>query len=80
MGFKDELDKGVDAVKKAAENAKDAISEAGHRTAAEGEEAKRDLAGDEMTPGEKLGSVVNQAKESTLADVDRVKRDVRSGT
>ncbi len=77
MSFKEELDKGLDVVKKAAANVKDAVTEAAHRGAADGEEAKRDLAGDEMTPGEKLGSVVNQAKETTLADVDRLKRDVR---
>ncbi len=77
MSFKEELDKGLDAVKKAAANVKDAVDEAAHRGAAEGEAARRDLAGDEMTPGEKLGSALNQAKETTLADVDRLKRDVR---
>jgi hypothetical protein len=77
MGLKEELDKGLDAAKKAAANLKDAIGEAGHRGAAEGEATKRDLAGDEMTPGEKLGSALNQAKETTLADVDHLKRDVR---
>lgn len=77
MGLQEDLEKGLDAVKKAASDVKDALSEAGHRSAAEGEQVKRDVAGDEMSAGEKLGSVVNQAKESTLADVDRLKRDVR---
>jgi hypothetical protein len=55
MGLKDEFNEAVD-------NVKDAASEASHRSAAEGEQAKRDVAGDAMTPGEKLGSAVNQAK------------------
>lgn len=77
MGLDDNVEKALDAVKKAAADVKDALTEAGHRSAAEGEQVKRDVAGDEMTGGEKLGSVVNQAKESTLADVDHLKREVR---
>ncbi len=77
MGLDDNVEKALDAVKKTAADVKDALTEAGHRSAAEGEKVKRDVAGDEMTGGEKLGSVVNQAKESTLADVDRLKREVR---
>ena len=57
MGIGDELNKIVN-------NVKDAVSEAGHKSAAEGEQAKRDVAGDAMTPGEKAGSMANQAKES----------------
>jgi hypothetical protein len=77
VGLEDNVEKALDAVKKVAADVKDALTEAGHRSAAEGERAKRDVAGDEMTAGEKLGSVVNEAKESTLADVDRLKREVR---
>lgn len=72
MGLKDEFDK-------VANNAQDAASEAGHRSEAQGEEAKRDAAGDAMTPGEKLGSVANQAKDNLQADTDSAKRDIRNG-
>lgn len=70
----------MDNVKKGIENVKDAISEAGHRSAAEGEQAKRDLHGDEMTTSEKIGSVANQAKEATQAEIDAAKQKARNDT
>ena len=39
MGLKDAFDKAADAVKHGAEDVKDWVSEAGHRGAAEGEQA-----------------------------------------
>jgi hypothetical protein len=77
MGLKDAFDKAADAVEHGAEDVKDWASEAGHRGAAEGEQAKRDVAGDTLTPGERAGSVLNQGKEELLAGVDHAKRDVR---
>jgi hypothetical protein len=77
MGLKDAFEKAADAVKHGAADAKDWVSEAGHRGAAEGEQAKRDVAGDAMTPGEHIGSVLNQGKENLEAGVDHAKRDVR---
>ncbi len=71
MGLKDEFNKVVD-------NVKDATSEAGHKSAAEGEQAKRDVAGDDMTTGEKAGSMFNQAKNSVQADADSSKQDIRN--
>ncbi|MBD5633160.1 MAG: hypothetical protein IAI49_01675 [Candidatus Eremiobacteraeota bacterium] len=71
MGLKDELVKGLD-------NVKDAFSEAGHRSAAEGEQAKRDVAGDQMTVGENVGSIANQAKNTIAADVDSAKQELRN--
>ena len=68
------------AIEKGIKNVKDAVTEAGHRSAAEGERIKRDLAGDAMTPSEKLGSAANEAKEDVLAEVDRAKRKVREKT
>jgi hypothetical protein len=56
------------------------VSEAGHRSAAEGEQAKRDLRGDEMTTSEKVGSAVNQVKEGTQAEIDAAKQKARSNT
>jgi hypothetical protein len=73
MGIKDELKKTID-------NVSDTFSEAGHRANAEAERANRDVAGGVMTPGEKVGSIANEGKESVLADVDRTKRDFRNDT
>jgi hypothetical protein len=67
-------------LKDAVNNIKDTVSEAGHRSAADGEQAKRDVAGDSMTPGQKVGSVINQGAETVKADVDAAKRDVRNNT
>ncbi len=88
MGLKDAFEKAADAVKHGAEevagavkhgveDVKDRVSEAGHKTAAEGEQAKRDVAGDTLTPGETASSVLNQGKENVEAGIDHVKRDVR---
>ena len=88
MGLKDAFDKAADAVKHGAEevagavkhgveDVKDFVSEAAHRGAAEGEQAKRDAAGDTLTPGEQVGSVLNQGKENLEAGIDHAKRDVR---
>ncbi len=71
MGLKDDLKKTVD-------NIGDTMSEAGHRTKADAERADREVAGNAMTPGEKLGSVANEGKEQVLGDVDHAKRDVRN--
>ncbi len=73
MGLKEDIVKTID-------NVKDAISEAGHRGAAEAEQAKRDVAGDELTPGENLASMANQAKHSVAAEVDAAKVDIRSNS
>ncbi len=80
MGLKDSINKGIDGVKKGAENVKDSVSEAGHRSAAEGEQTKRDIAGDQMTTTEKIGSTLNQGKENVQAETDAAKRDVRNNT
>jgi len=71
MSFKDE-------VKKTADNIKDALNEAKHRSTAEKEQEERDVLGDEMTTSEKVGSVANQLKNETQANIDRAKRDVRN--
>jgi hypothetical protein len=71
MGLKDEFNKVVD-------NVKDAASEAGHKSAAEGEQAKRDVAGDDMTTSEKAGSMFNQAKNDVQGDADSAKQDIRN--
>jgi hypothetical protein len=73
MGMKEELKKTVD-------NVKDAFNEAGHKANADAEQAERDLAGDTLTPAEQVRSVANQAKEETLAGVDRAKQTIRNNT
>jgi hypothetical protein len=73
MGLKDDIEKGVKDIK-------DTITGASHRANAEGEQVKRDVAGDEMTPGEKIGSVANQIKETAEANYDEAKRNVRDAT
>jgi hypothetical protein len=73
MGIREEL-------KKFGDNAKDAVDEAGHRTAAESEREDRELNGDVMTPGEKVRSVAEETKHGVLADVDKAKRAVRNNT
>ena len=77
---KDPLDKAADAVKKTADNVRDSVHEAGHRSAAEGERAKRDVAGNEMTPREKAGSAFNEAKHRTQAEIDAAKQRLRDKT
>jgi len=73
MSFKDDLKKTID-------NVDDTLKEAGHRTKAEAEHASREAAGGTLTPGEKVGSALNEGKERVLADVDKTKREVRSKT
>lgn len=73
MDLKDEMNK-------FGNNVKDTVNEAGHRSAAEGEQIKRDAAGDEMTASEKAGSMLNQAKNNVQAEADAAKRDVRNNT
>ncbi len=58
-------------------NIKDAASESTHRAAANAAQQKRDVAGDEMTAGEKAGSVINQVKNTVQGDIDAIKRDNR---
>lgn len=77
MSLKDSLDKGLDAIKKGVHDVEDRISEATHKSNADAEQAKRDVAGDTMTTGEKVDSVVNQGVENVQAGYAATKRDVR---
>jgi gas vesicle protein len=69
-----------DTIKKVVDDTKDAVNEVSHRTNAEVERAKRDVAGDEMSAGEKVKSVVKEGSERTKAEIDKVKREVRDRT
>ncbi len=72
--------KATDEVKKVLDDVKDGLNETAHRSNAEGEKAKRELLGDEMTVGEKAKSVANQANETVQAEYDAGKRDLRDKT
>ncbi|MBC5811712.1 MAG: hypothetical protein GIW95_12785 [Candidatus Eremiobacteraeota bacterium] len=80
MGLKEGLDKLGDEVKDKLHDAKDTLSEVGHRGAADAEHAKREVAGDQMTVGENLGSMWNEGKNRVEAEVDVTKRDARNLT
>ena len=71
MGLKETIVAAVD-------NITDKVNELGHNANAETENAKRDVAGDTMTPGEHLGSLANEGKERLLAGVDKAKVDARN--
>ncbi|HEV3091148.1 MAG TPA: hypothetical protein VGX91_06825 [Candidatus Cybelea sp.] len=77
---KDTLDKVSDAVKGAVDDVKDTVHESQHRSAADMERGKRETLGNEMTPGEKAGSALNEAKNRVQADYDKTKREVRHKT
>jgi hypothetical protein len=70
MSIKDDIKNTVGAVK-------DSFREAGHKSTAEAEHERRDLAGDTMTPGEQVGSIANEAKNDVQAGVDHAKVEAR---
>lgn len=74
---KDPTTKVADAIKHAVDDTKDAVHEAAHRSAADAERLRRDALGNEMTPGEKIGSTANELKERAQAKVDEAKRKLR---
>jgi vacuolar-type H+-ATPase subunit E/Vma4 len=67
-------------VKDTIDNARDTANEVRHRSTADAEHARRDLAGHEMTLGEKATSVANEVKNRTQAEIDKAKREVRGNT
>lgn len=74
MSTKDDLNSGV---KKTVKDVRDATREVLHRSTADAERSRRELAGDSMTTGAKVTSGVNEAKHRVQAEVDRTKRKVR---
>lgn len=77
---KDPVDEAARTIKKTGKDIRDTVREVGHRSNAEGERSKRELLGEELTPGEKAGSALNEAKERTQAEIDRAKRNLRDRT
>jgi hypothetical protein len=74
---KDPVTRAADAVKHAVDDTKDAIHEAAHRSNADAEKMRREAFGNEMTPGEKIGSSANEIKERAEAKLDEAKRKLR---
>ena len=70
MSIKDDLKNKVEAVK-------DSVREAGHKNAAEAEHDRRDISGDTMTTGEKIGSVAREVKDNVQAGIDHAKGEAR---
>lgn len=66
-------------IKKTAENIRDTVSEAKHRTAAEAEKMNRD-SDPTMSKGEQMRSAVNETKNNIQADMDKGKREIRNKT
>lgn len=70
MSIKDTIQNTVDSVK-------DAVSEASHKSTAEAERTRREVAGDAMTTSEKIGSVANEATNNVQAGIDHAKGEAR---
>jgi hypothetical protein len=70
MSLQDEIKNAVGAVK-------DTVNEVLHKSTAEAEKTRREAAGDTMTPGEKLSSIANEAKNNVQAGVDHAKVEAR---
>jgi len=80
MVQKEDVNKLVEAVKDTVENVKDTASEAVHRVAAQVEQQKRNLVGDQMTTEAKASSMISQAKQTAQGDIDAMKREDRNKT
>ena len=77
---KDSIDRAADAIKGGVDDARDRVHENEHRSEAETERMRRDVAGDAMDPGQKAGSVANEAKNRAQAELDKMKRELRDRT
>lgn len=67
-------------IKKGLADVRDSASEAMHRSSAEAEKTHREVAGDGMTPGEKVTSAINEGKARLEAEADKAKRALRDNT
>jgi len=80
MSSKDSVSDAGKVIKDRIEDAKDTAREVQHRSTADAEKMRREVAGDEMTAGEKLESTANEAKNRTQAEIDKAKRNLREKT
>ena len=70
MSLKDDLQNTFESIK-------DTFSEAGHKSTAEAERTRREVAGDTMTPGETIDSVAHEAANNVQAGMDHAKVEAR---
>jgi Sec-independent protein translocase protein TatA len=68
---------GLDRLKDRVADVKDSVNEKLHREAAQAEHARRDAAGEDMTAGDRVASVANEAKSTVQAGIDALKQRVR---
>jgi vacuolar-type H+-ATPase subunit E/Vma4 len=78
MALEREIDKIVTKVRDKVDEVKSETSEAAHRAEASAEREKRELAGDDLTAGEKAVSLIRQAKDTAQANVLKFKRELGS--
>ncbi|MDP9110529.1 MAG: hypothetical protein M3M96_02705 [Candidatus Eremiobacteraeota bacterium] len=78
--IRDTLNDAKDAVGKGIDNVKDSANQAMHNSTAEAEKTRRDVDGENMTASEKVGSMFNEGKNRTQAEMDAAKKDVRNNT
>lgn len=76
----DKHDSITEEVKRGVQDVRDSAGEAMHHSAAEAEKARRETAGDTMTPGEKIASAADEAKERIKEGSDHAKRSIRDNT
>ncbi len=67
-------------IERGVKDVRDGAHEVMHRSTAEAEHTRRETEGDTMTPGEKVASGVNEAKNRVEAEGDKAKRNVRDNT
>jgi hypothetical protein len=53
------------------------LSESAHKSKAEAERTRREVAGDTLTPDEAIASVANEAKNNVQAGMDHAKVEAR---
>ncbi len=78
MSLKDSLKKAADGIKETGEKltqkVEHTVSEAIHHVAADSEQEKRKVMGDQLTPEEYVDSMANEAKHRVQGGIDEVKK------
>ena len=77
MSMKDTVENALHATKNAVADVRDRADETIHRSAADAEKTRREVAGENMTPSEKLVSGATEVQHRTQAELDRAKRALR---
>jgi hypothetical protein len=80
MSTEDKRHSITEVVKRGVRDVRDSAAEAMHHSAAEAEHTHREVSGEAMTPGEKITSATNEAKERIQEGADKAKRSIRDNT